>query len=117
MWLSCARHSHNFSPHHWKALLKNDAYANFAKELGLSFVRGSGPNLSVFADADFAAASNGLRSVVGAAVMLRDTAIGWKSTTQICVTTATCEAEYFACCNASKEALFMKAIWYSCSLS
>ena len=65
----------------------------------------------MYADADYAAASNDRRSVSGVAVMLGGTAIGWKkSTTQKCVTTATCEAEYVALCDASKEALFTRAV-------
>ena len=83
---------------------------NSTKEMGLKFVRGSGLKLSVFADADYAAASNNRRSVSGVAVMLGGTAVGWKSSTQKCVTTATCEAEYVALCDASKEALFMRAV-------
>ena len=47
---------------------------------------------------------------LGVAVMLGDTAIGWKSSTQKLVTTATCEAEYVALCDASKEALFMRGV-------
>ena len=42
--------------------------------------------------------------------MLGDTGIGWKSSTQKCVTTATCEAEYVALCDATKEALFTRAV-------
>ena len=42
--------------------------------------------------------------------MLGDTAVGWKSSTQKCVTTATCEAEYVALCDASKEVLFTRAV-------
>ena len=42
--------------------------------------------------------------------MLGDTAIGWKSSAHKCVTTATCEAEYVALCDASKDALFMRAV-------
>ena len=45
--------------------------------------------------------------------MLGDTAIGWKSSTQKCVTTATCEAEYVALCDASKEALLTRAVLVS----
>ena len=86
------------------------AYVNFTKEIGLKFVDGSGLKLTVFADADYAGASNDRRSVSGVAAMLGDTAIDWKSSTQKCVTTATCEAEYVALCDASKEALFMRAV-------
>ena len=98
---ACARHSHNPSPRHWKVLLQVAAYVNATKGMGLNIVRGSGLRLSVYADADYAAVSNDRRSVSGVAVMLGHTAIGWK-----CVTTATCEAEYAALCDASKEALF-----------
>ena len=107
---TCARHSHNPSPRHWKALLQVAASVNGTKEMGLRFVRGSGLRLSVYADADYAAVSNDRRSVSGVAVMLGDTTIGWKNSTQRCVTTATCEAEYVALCDASKEALFTRAV-------
>lgn len=43
--------------------------------------------------------------------MLVDTVIGWwKSSTQKCVTAATCEVECVGLCDASKEALFMRAV-------
>ena len=73
-------------------------------------MRGSGLKLSVYADADYAAASNDRKSVSGVAVTLGDTAIVWKSSTQKCVTTATREAEYVVFCDASMEALFMRAV-------
>ena len=107
---ACARHSHNPSPHHWKALLQVAAYVNATKEMGLRFVRGSGLRLSVYADADYAVVSNDRRSVSVVAVKLGDTAIGWKSSTQKCETTASCEAEYVALCDVSKEALFTRAV-------
>ena len=108
---ACARLSHNLSQRLWKALLQIATYVNTTREIGLRFVRGSGFRLSVYADADYAAASNDRKSVSGVAViMLSDTAIGWKSRTQKCVTTATCEAENVAPCDASKETLFTRAV-------
>ena len=76
----------------------------------MKFLRGSGLRLSEYADADYAAASNDRRSASGVAVMSGDAAIGWKSSTQKFVTTATCEAEYVALCDASEEALFTRAV-------
>ena len=114
---TCARHSHNPSPRHWKALLQVAAYVNATKEMGLRFVRGSGLRLSVYADADYPAASNDRRSVSGVAVISGDTAIGWKSSTHNCVTTATCEAEYVALCDAFKDALFKGRFWLPSSRS
>ena len=46
------------------------------KEIGLRFVRGSSLRLSVFADADYAAAANDRRSVSGVAVMLGEMGVG-----------------------------------------
>ena len=45
-------------------------------------------------------------------VKLRDTAVGWKSSTQECecVTIATCEFKYFALCDASEGAFLIRAI-------
>ena len=106
---ACARLSHNPSARYWKALLQIAAYVNSTKEIGLKFERGSGLKLTVFTDTDYATASNDRRSVSGVAVMLDDTAIGWKST-QKCVITPTCEVDYVALCDASKEALFTRVV-------
>ena len=89
---ACARYSHNPSPCHWKALLQVAAYVNATKKIDLRLVRSSGLRLSVYANADYAAASNDRRSVPGVVILLDDTAIGWKSSTQKCVITATCDA-------------------------
>ena len=83
------------------------------KEIGLRFVRGSSLRLSVYEDADYAVASIDRRSVSGVAVLLDNTAIGWKSSTQKCVTTVTCEAEYVALCDTSKEAFPQEWFWVS----
>ena len=75
----------------------------------------------MYTDADYAVASNSRRSVSGVEVMLDDTALAWKSSTQKYVTTATCEAaceaDCGALCDASKEALFTKRFWCSFSRS
>ena len=107
---ACARHSHNPNLRHWKALLQIAVYENSTFEIGLRFANGSGLKLYVFDDVGHAAASNDRRSVCGEPVMLGDTAIGWKSSTQKCVMTATCEAKYVALCDAFKEALFMRTV-------
>ena len=64
----------------------------------------------VCAYAYYVATSNHRRSVSGMAVLLGDTETGWKSSTQKCVTTAACEAEYVALCDASNKALFTTAV-------
>ena len=56
----------------------------------------------MYADVDYAATYKYRRSVSGVAVQLGDIAIAWKSSAQTCMTTATCEEEYVALCDASK---------------
>ena len=65
----------------------------------------------MFADADYAVAPNGPRFVSEVAVVLGDTAIVWKISTQKCVTTATCEAEYVTLFDAAKYAIFERAVF------
>ena len=107
---ACARHGHNPSPRHWKALLQVAMHVNGTKEIGLWLVRGSGLRLFVYVNADYGAASNDRRSVSSVAVVFGDTTIDWKSSTQKCVTTASCEAKYVALCDESKEVLFTRAV-------
>ena len=57
-------------------------------------------------------ASNYRRSVSRVAVILGDIAINSKSSTQKCVTTAACETEYVALCDAAKEAIFERAVLF-----
>ena len=64
------------------------------------------------ADADYAAASNDRRPVSGVAVNLGGTVIVCKSSTQKCVTTVNCEAEYVDLCGASQEALMLPYAYY-----
>ena len=79
------------------------------KDLGLTFERGSGLNLSVFADANYAEKADDRRSVSGVAVTLGNSVVSWVSSTQEIVTLSTTEAEYVALGDGVKEALFAKA--------
>ena len=63
-----------------------------------------------FADADYADRCNNSRSVLGVAVMLRNTAVSASSTTQHCVTLSTSEAEYIAMARGANTALEIKAV-------
>ena len=105
-----ARHSHNPTDRHWKAVLKIMAYTNRTRGMGLTFVRGSGLDLTAYSDADYADKSNGRRSVSGMALTLGGAAVSWASSTQRYVTLSTAEAEYVALGEDVKEALFTGAV-------
>ena len=66
---------HQPSRQHLKALLQITVHMNASKEISLRLVRGTSLKLSVYGDADHAAASNDRRSVSDVTMMSRDTAI------------------------------------------
>ena len=90
------RHSHDPTARHWKAVLMIIEYLVGTKNLGLTFERGSGLNLSAFADANYAEKADDRRSVSGVAVTLGNSVVSWVSSTQKIVTLSTTEAEYVA---------------------
>ena len=87
-----ARHSHNPTDRHWEAVLKIMAYLHGTRGMGLTFVRGSGLNLTACNDAGYADKSNDRRSVSGTVITLGGAAVSWASSTQRCVTLSTAES-------------------------
>ena len=78
-----ARHSHNPTDRHWKAVLKVMTYLHGTRGMGLTFVRCSGLDLTVYSD-DYADKSNDRRSVSGTVIT-----VSYASSTQRCVTLST----------------------------
>lgn len=56
-----ARNTHNPSTRHWKAVLMIISYLRVTNDLGVRYVRGSGLDLSVYMDADYADKANDSR--------------------------------------------------------
>ena len=104
------RHSHNPTHRHWKAVLKIMAYLYGTRVMGLSFVRGSGLDLTAYNDADYADKSNNRRSVSGTVITMEGAAVSWACSTQKWVALSTAEAEYVALGEGVKEALFTGAV-------
>ena len=105
-----ARHAHNPAARHWKAVRKIITYLKATKNLGVVFQREVDLKLSLFADADYADRCNDRRSVLGVAVMIRNTVVSASNTTQHCVTLSTREAEYVAMAHGANIALEIKAV-------
>ena len=91
-----ARHCHNPTERHWKAVPKIMAYIHVKRGIGLTFVWGSGVDLAAFSDADSADKSNDRRSMSETLVTLRGSAVSWASSTQRCVTLSTAYTNYVA---------------------
>ena len=90
-----ARHSQNPTDRHWEAVLKIVAYPHGTSSMGLTFVRGSGLDLTACSDANYDDKSNDGRSVSGTVITLAGTVVSWASSTQRCVTLSAAKAEYF----------------------
>ena len=107
---SCGALYHNITDRHWKAVLKIMAYLHGTRGMGLTFVRGSGLDLTASSDADYADKSNDRRSVSGTVITLGGAAFSLASSSQKCVLLSTAEAEYVALGEGVKEALFTGAL-------
>jgi hypothetical protein len=66
--------------------------------------------LAGMTDSDYANCPDTRRSVSGYAYSLGSGAVSWSSRKQDIVTTSTCEAEYVALANATKESLWLRAL-------
>ena len=93
----------------WQAIMKILLYLNGTRSLGITYVRGSGLSLNVYADADYASKENDRRSVSGIAVTLGGTVVSHTSKTQCVVSLSISEEEYIAAGEGVKEALFVRA--------
>ena len=105
-----SRHSNSPAERHWKAVLQIIRYLLGTKDLSLTFKWGSGLEISVFADANYAENADDRRSVSGVAVTVGESSVSWFSSTQKIVTLSTTEAEYVAVGDGAKEALFVKGV-------
>ena len=65
-----SRHSNSPAERHWKAVLQIIRYLLATKDLSLTFEWGSGLEISIFADANYAEKADDRRSVSGVAVTI-----------------------------------------------
>ena len=107
-----ARHSHNPTDRHWKAVLNIMAYLHGTRGMSLTFVRGSGLDLIAYSDAAYADRPNDRCPVSGTVITLGGAAVSWASSTQRCVTLSTAESEYVALDEGMKAALFTEAVLF-----
>ena len=105
-----ARHSINPTERHWKAVLQIIRYLLGTKDLGITFERRSGLDLSLFTDSDCAEKANDRRSVSGIAVVLGNAAVSYSSNTQKIIAQSAAESEYVAVGDGVKEGLFVRQV-------
>ena len=72
-----ARQSHDPKARRWNAVVEIIQYLLGTKDLGLTFERGSGLEMTVFADANYADKADVRRSVSEVAVTLAKSVVSW----------------------------------------
>ena len=76
------RQPHNPTARHWKTVIQIIQHLLGIKDLGLTFKWGSGLEMAIFADANYADKADNRSSVSGVAVTLTKSVVSWSSTTQ-----------------------------------
>ncbi|CAB1106624.1 unnamed protein product [Ectocarpus sp. CCAP 1310/34] len=102
--------AHSPTERMWNALVRIMSYLNETKDLGITYVRGSGLDLDVFVDSSYADSTVDRRSTTGLAVTVGGTVVCAFMKTQPVTAQSTTEAEYVAAGEGVKEALFVRGV-------
>ncbi|PPQ84311.1 hypothetical protein CVT24_012714 [Panaeolus cyanescens] len=95
---------------HWNAAIRVLRYLKGTRSLRLALGGDNGISLLGYTDSDWSQCINNRKSVSGYGFTLGDGLISWCARKQRTVSTSSCEAEYIAAFEATKEALWLRNI-------
>ena len=95
---------------HWMGVKKILKYLTGTRTHGILYDGMKGIKVQGYSDSDFAADQTERKSTSAYVFTLAGGAISWKSKKQSSTATSTCEAEYIACCSATKEAVWLSRL-------
>jgi Reverse transcriptase (RNA-dependent DNA polymerase)/GAG-pre-integrase domain/gag-polypeptide of LTR copia-type len=95
---------------HWTAAIRVVRYLKGTRDLELTLGGSNNINIIGFTDSDWANCPDTRRSVGGYLFTLGSGPISWQSRRQRTVATSSCEAEYTAAFEASKEAIWLRTL-------
>ena len=102
------RYQSNPGIEHWTAAKKVMRYLQGTKDYMLTYRESDHLDLIGYTDANFAGCQDSRKSTSGYIFMLASGAVAWKSTKQTLTASSTIEAEFVACYEATKQALWLK---------
>ncbi|GJV76315.1 hypothetical protein Tco_1507899 [Tanacetum coccineum] len=102
------RHQQNLSEGHWTAVNNILKYLRNTKDMFLVYGREEELRVTGYCDASWQRDKDDSHLQSGWVFLLNGGAVTWKSLKQDTVADSTCESEYIAACEASKEAIWMK---------
>nr|GEX15804.1 putative retrotransposon protein [Tanacetum cinerariifolium] len=103
-----SRHQQNSSEGHWTAVKNIFKYLRNTKDRLLVYGGEEELRVTGYCDASWKIDQDDSRSQSGWIFLLNGGAVTWKSSKKDTVVDSTCESEYIAACEASKEAIWMK---------
>lgn len=103
-----SRHQQNPGEGHWTAVKNILKYLRNTKDRFLVYGGEEELRVTGYSDASFQTDKDDSRSQSGWVFLLNGGAVTWKSSKQDTVADSTCESEYIAACEASKEAIWMR---------
>ena len=104
-----AQHNQNPTMEAWTAVKRIFRYLKGTLELGLLYGTG-GEALVAYCDADHAGDRADRKSTSGYAIFFGGGPIAWYSKKQTCIASSTCEAEYVACAEVSRQIKWIKEL-------
>lgn len=105
-----SKHPENPSQSNWASVKRVLRYLAGTRAHGILFDGKKGFEIQGFSDSDYAGSIEDRKSTSGYIFLIAGGAISWKSKKQATIATSTCEAEYMACCTATKEAVWISRL-------
>jgi transcription termination factor NusB len=106
------RYQNCYGRDHWEAAKTILKYLYSTRNKGLFYARSAVTTITAYVDASYADDKEDLKSTQGYVVYLGDGAIAWKSTKQKTISLSTCEAEYMALGEVTKEIIWIRSLLY-----
>nr|GFD41582.1 uncharacterized mitochondrial protein AtMg00810-like [Tanacetum cinerariifolium] len=104
----CARYQANPNEHHVSVVKRIFRYLKGTINLGLSYLKDYGFDLTAYSDADHARCHLDRKSTSGSVQFLGDKIVCWSSKKQNCVSIFTAESEYVAVSGCCAQVLWMR---------
>ena len=108
---NCARYMSNPNEEHFKALNRIWQYVRTTQNKGLLYKSSNKPKLIGYVDSDWGGDYTTKKSTTGYIFLFGSAPISWSSRLQKSVALSSCEAEYMALKEATKELIWLKAIF------
>jgi hypothetical protein len=93
---------------HWKAVKKVFRFLQGTKDYMLTYKKSDQLQVIGYSDSDFGGCLDDQKSTSGLIFLMAGGAVSWKSVKQTLTATSTMEAEYVACYEATRQAMWLK---------